>query len=86
MWCEGGEKKFIHAMIRQSKSFTNQCLWFTTQVAKQTTLKSIYAALDSIGAVEVKTIEMGQGNKKSRIVAWTFLNKEQQSNWFNPKK
>jgi len=86
LWCEGGEKKFIHAMIRQSKSFSSQCLWFTTQVAKQATLKSIYAALDSIGAAEVKTIEMGQGNKKSRIVAWTFLNKDQQSNWFNPKK
>lgn len=86
LWCEGGEKKFIHAMIRQSKSFSSQCLWFTTQVAKQATLKSIHAALDSIGAAEVKTIDMGQGNKKSRIVAWTFLNKEQQSNWFNPKK
>ena len=86
LWCEGGEKKFIHTMIRQSKSFSSQCLWFTTQVAKQATLKSIHAALDSIGAAEVKTIDMGQGNKKSRIVAWTFLSKEQQSNWFNPKK
>ena len=86
LWCEGGEKKFIHAMIRQSKSFSSQCLWFTTQVAKQVTLKSIYAALDSIGAAEVKTIDMGQGNKKSRIVAWTFLNRKEQSNWFNPKK
>lgn len=86
LWCEGGEKKFIQNMIRQSKPFANQCLWFTTAVAKQTTLKSVYAALKGIGAKDVKTIEMGQGNKKSRIVAWTFLNKEEQANWFNPKK
>jgi len=86
LWCEGGEKKFIQTMIRQSRSFGSQCLWFTTQVAKQTSLRSIYTALKSIEAVDVKTIEMGQGNKKSRIVAWTFLSKEDQANWFNPKK
>jgi 23S rRNA (adenine1618-N6)-methyltransferase len=28
---------------------------------------------------------MGQGNKTSRIVAWTFLTKEQQKIWKNTK-
>jgi 23S rRNA (adenine1618-N6)-methyltransferase len=31
--------------------------------------------------MEVRTINMSQGQKKSRIVAWTFLNKEQQKDW-----
>jgi 23S rRNA (adenine1618-N6)-methyltransferase len=31
--------------------------------------------------VEVRTIEMAQGQKISRIVAWTFLNEEQRNEW-----
>jgi 23S rRNA (adenine1618-N6)-methyltransferase len=37
--------------------------------------------LDKAQASEVKTIPMGQGNKTSRIVAWTFLTKEEQKEW-----
>jgi len=35
--------------------------------------------------VEVKTIPMGQGTKVSRIVAWTFLKKDQQEGWITSK-
>jgi 23S rRNA (adenine1618-N6)-methyltransferase len=28
---------------------------------------------------------MGQGNKTSRMVAWTFLTKEEQQDWKNEK-
>ncbi len=75
LWCEGGEEKFIQKMIFQSKEFASSCLWFTTLVAKQTHLKTIYKALKMVKTVEVKTIPMSQGNKTSRIVAWTFLNR-----------
>lgn len=75
LWCEGGEEKFIQKMIFQSKEFASSCLWFSTLVAKQTHLKTIYNALKTVKAVEVKTISMSQGNKTSRIVAWTFLNR-----------
>lgn len=74
LWCFGGEEKFIHDMIVQSKNYSNQCLWFSTLVAKSIHLKSIYDTLNKVGAIDVKTIAMGQGNKISRIVAWTFLN------------
>ena len=30
---------------------------------------------------EIKTIEMAQGQKISRFVAWTFLNPTQQQEW-----
>lgn len=73
LWCEGGEVKFIRNMIIQSKQFATSCCWFTTLVAKQTSLSPIYYALKNACVTDIITIPMGQGNKISRIVAWTFL-------------
>ncbi len=81
LWTEGGEKRFILNMIRQSKRFGKSCCWFSTIVSKQSNLKYIYRELDEIMAEEYKTIPMGQGNKTSRIVAWTFLSVEEEKNW-----
>ncbi len=81
LWCIGGEKKFVRDMVRQSKQFSNSVLWFTTLISKQASLNSAYEALKNAKVFEYKTIEMGQGNKTSRIVAWTFLNKEKQQEW-----
>lgn len=81
LWCKGGEEKFVRDMIRQSKFFSESCFWFSTSISKQAHLKNVYEALKIAEAIEVKTIPMGQGNKSGRIVAWTFLTKEQQQNW-----
>jgi 23S rRNA (adenine1618-N6)-methyltransferase len=81
LWCEGGEEKFVAKMIAESREFWNSCFWFTSLISKQTHLKSVCSALEKAKAVEVKTIEMGQGNKISRIVAWTFLDEKQQKAW-----
>ena len=81
LWCEGGEERFAENMIHQSKQFATACFWFSTLISKESSLKSVYASLNKAGAYEVKTIPMGQGNKISRIVAWTFLTKEQQKEW-----
>jgi len=78
---EGGEHRFVHKMIADSKRFSKNCYWFSTLVSKQSNLKGIYKALDEFRASSVKTIEMGTGNKSTRIVAWTFLTKEEQKNW-----
>jgi len=83
LWCEGGEAQFIHDIIYQSKRFSTSFFWFSTLVSKRSNLYSIYKALKRTGAVKVKTILMGQGNKISRIVAWTFLTEEQQKKWKN---
>jgi 23S rRNA (adenine1618-N6)-methyltransferase len=37
--------------------------------------------LDKVNAVEIKTIDMAQGQKTSRIVAWTFMTIAQQKDW-----
>ena len=85
LWCEGGEERFVREMIRESKKFSTSCFWFSTLISKQSNLKSAYKALEKAEAIEVKTIPMGQGNKTSRIVAWTFLSKEQQNKWKNTR-
>lgn len=72
LWCEGGEERFIKTMVVQSKQFTTSCNWFTTLVSQKKHLEGIYITLKEVGAVAVKTIDMGQGNKISRIVAWRF--------------
>lgn len=81
LWCEGGEKRFVGKMIRESRKFSTSCFWFTSLVSKETSLKAIYATLKKVAAEDVKTIPMGQGNKKSRIVAWTFLTGPEQKKW-----
>jgi len=81
LWCKGGEKKFVRDMIRQSRQFSKSVLWFTTLVSKQSNLNSAYEALKNAKVFEYKTIEMGQGTKSSRIIAWTFKTKAQQESW-----
>jgi 23S rRNA (adenine1618-N6)-methyltransferase len=81
LWCNGGEIGFITQMIYESAKYPMQCFWFTTLVSKKDNLKNIYKILNKIGAVEIKTIDMAQGQKISRIVAWTFLSEAQQTNW-----
>lgn len=70
LWCPGGEVGFITRMIQES--IRVPCKWFTALVSKETSLPLIYQALDKTKPSEIKTIPMGQGQKKSRIVAWTY--------------
>lgn len=72
LFCEGGEAAFLTTMIRESKLFAKQCVWFTTLVSKATNLPLVYRELKKVQAVTVKTVEMAQGQKQSRFVAWTF--------------
>jgi len=81
LWCPGGERAFVEQMIIQSAQIKNQVLWFTSLVSKSANLKSIYSALVNANAFEVRTVQMSQGQKISRFVAWTFLNDAEQADW-----
>lgn len=81
LWCEGGELGFITQMIFESARYPMQCLWFTTLVSKQSHLKSLYKTLNKVNAAQIRTIDMSQGQKISRILAWTFLSDAQRKNW-----
>lgn len=81
LWCDGGELRFITQMIYESVKYPLNCMWFTTLVSKKENLASIYKTLNKVNAVEIKTIDMAQGQKTSRFVAWTFITSEQQKAW-----
>lgn len=72
LWTKGGEKRFVKNIIQESKDFAKSVKWFSTLVSKKSNLNAIYDALQKVKATEIKTIPMGQGQKISRIVAWTF--------------
>lgn len=82
LWCEGGELAFISKMIEESALFSSQILWFTCLVSKQENLFKLTSLLNKVKAVEVKTIDMAQGQKISRILVWTFIPKEKRKDWF----
>lgn len=81
LWCVGGEKRFIQDMVHQSKEFAKSCLWFTALVSNKDNLYGIKKALAKAKVDEVKVIPMWQGNKASRIIAWTFKNEESRTEW-----
>jgi 23S rRNA (adenine1618-N6)-methyltransferase len=85
LWCEGGEERFVADMIRESKLFSKSCLWFTTLISRRWNVTNAQNTLKEVGAAEVRIIPMSQGNKSSRIVAWTFLNPQQRREWVKSK-
>ena len=72
LWCEGGEESFVKKMIIESATIPQKCVWFTSLISKKEHLQNIYRNLKNVKALEVRTIDMAQGQKTSRIVAWTF--------------
>lgn len=81
LWCEGGELAFISKMIHESLQFSSQVLWFTCLVSKKDHLPKLTSLLKKVKA-DFKAIEMAQGQKTSRIVAWTFISEKDRKNWF----
>lgn len=82
LWCEGGELAFISNMITESVQYSSQVLWFTCLVSKKDNLHKLTTLLKKVKAVEFKTIDMAQGQKVSRILAWTFVSKKGRKTWF----
>ena len=68
-------------MIKESKEFSQNCLWFTKLVSRKENLDFIYDALEDIDVLEYKTINMAHGQKISRVIAWTFLTQDEQKAW-----
>ena len=73
LWYNGGEKAFLHNFLYESSLFKTQCSWYTILVSNKANLKSMYASLEKLEAKQIKTLPIQIGNKKSRVVAWTFL-------------
>ncbi len=72
LWCLGGEVAFISRLIAESAEFRAQVGWFTTLVSSRDSLPRLRRALAAVQPAEVRTIDMAQGQKRSRLLAWTF--------------
>ena len=70
LWTKGGEVKFIQSMILESRSYANNCQWFTTLVSKKSNLPIFEKVLAQVSVKKQRVIEMGQGQKQSRILCW----------------
>jgi len=81
LWCKGGEVAFIKQMVKESTLYKNNCFWYTSLVSKKENLREIHKAIKQTKPVMLKTIEMKQGQKISRFVAWTYLSQKEQKQW-----
>ena len=86
LWCPGGEIKFIASMVEQSIEFAEQCLWFTSLVSKKDNLQPLSRILEKAKVANFKVIEMAQGQKTSRFVAWTYVKENQRPLFFSAAK
>lgn len=73
LWCEGGEQAFLLQMIRESAEYAGSVKWFTSLVSKKESLAACYKVLERLKPSEVRTIGMKQGQKQSRILAWSWV-------------
>ena len=81
LWCKGGELTFVRNMIKESKDYAEQVLWFTTLVSKSAHIRLLQRVLKQVGTVDVQVCSMAQGQKQSRFLAWTFHTVEQRQAW-----
>jgi 23S rRNA (adenine1618-N6)-methyltransferase len=72
LWCDGGERKFVGQMIEESVAYSDTIIWFTSLVSRKENLPALRDQLRDLDAYDVRIIEMAQGQKQSRFIAWTF--------------
>lgn len=75
LFCDGGEIAFLKQMAFESKKYALQVGWFSSLVSKSENVSLLKKQLLTLGAEHIRTIEMSQGQKVSRLMAWSFLPK-----------
>lgn len=82
LYCPGGELKFVQQMIQESANYSQQVGWFTSLISNGDNVTPLLKVLRSAGATDYgatdyKVVAMAQGNKNSRMLAWTFKSPSQ---------
>lgn len=75
LWCPGGELAFLRRLAKESHDFAQQVVWFSTLVSKGGNVAALETLLARLGARDIRCCAMGQGQKRSRFVAWSFLDR-----------
>ena len=73
LWCDGGEVQFVTQMIKESVCFKDKCHWFSSLVSKENSLELLLLVLKRYLVNDYCVINLEQGQKKTRILAWTFI-------------
>lgn len=81
LWCKGGELTFVRNMIKESKAFAEQVLWFSSLVSKSAHIRLLQRTLKQVGVADMRVVSMAQGQKQSRFLAWTFHTPHQRKEW-----
>jgi len=81
LWCPGGERGFVSRMIEESQQYAQQVCWFSSLISKRENVAPLRKVLSRVGAERVEVIPMAQGNKLTRVLAWSFLTAEQAQAW-----
>jgi len=79
--CPGGEINFLKKMAKESVNFSKQVCWFTSLVSKGDNIRPLKRQLSQLGVKQLEVIKMSQGQKVSRLIAWSFLTLDQQKSW-----
>lgn len=72
LWCEGGELQFVTRMILESREVATQVDWFSSLISKRENLQPLKKLLQQVDAKQIEVINMSQGQKHSRLLAWSF--------------
>ena len=72
LWSEGGEIAFLTNMAKESQDFAEHVGWSTTLVSKSENIKPLQLLLKQLDVTQMRIIEMSQGQKNTRILAWRF--------------
>nr|CAA6827117.1 MAG: Ribosomal RNA large subunit methyltransferase F (EC [uncultured Thiotrichaceae bacterium] len=81
LYCEGGETSFLKRVAGESKQFGQQVCWFSSLVSKGDNVRLLKRQLKKLGAVDTQVLEMKQGNKVSRVIAWSYLDQAARKAW-----
>lgn len=81
LWCEGGELAFVRRLAAESADVARQVCWFSTLVSKGGNVAPLQVLLNRLDASSVQLHEMAQGQKRSRFVAWSFLDEGERQAW-----
>lgn len=81
--CAGGELGFIRRMIEESALRPDQVRWYSSLVSQAANVLPLRKALKAVGAVDVRQIDMGQGQKLSRVLAWSYMDTAARRVWLS---
>ena len=68
----GGEFQFINNMIWESEKYAQQVGWFTCLISKAVHARKLEEIVKKKPIKEHRIIEMTQGQKQTRILAWKY--------------